>query len=114
SFFLVERKRDHLIALFLSLLTFGLAYLGSQEMIRAAATLSGKEHRTVWGRGTIEVIQKVIWRLEAGDGPTGQPQDRLTLLPALEAGTEDPLLRCALPTILTYLDRDFAGIGRSV
>src|SRR5262249_50954074 len=59
------------------------------------------------------VIQRAVNRLEAGRGRPGQPQDRWEMLPTLQAGADDPLLRDALPTILTYLDRTYDGQGKA-
>ena len=34
---------------------------------KAIMESNGIEHRSPWGRGTIEVIQRIVWRLEANE-----------------------------------------------
>jgi hypothetical protein len=67
---------------------------------------------TPWGRGTMEVIQRAVWKLESGEGGLAQA-DRATLIPDLEAAAGTPQLRKAVPTIVTYLDRTYDGTAKA-
>ena len=109
---LVERTRRSLATLALGITALVIGVMWGQLATGLTFAAHGIEYRSSWGRGTIEVVQRIVWRLETGDQGHA-PVQRSTLVPALEASARDPLLRNAIPTIVAYLDADYEGTGKT-
>jgi hypothetical protein len=109
---LFERHRVAFANLSMVLVLLGVATAWSIVVVQQVFMANGISPRSTWGRGTIEAIQRLVWPLEAGTN-RATPRDRKEFIAPLQAAAADPLLRNAIPAIVTHLDANYAGTGKS-
>jgi len=105
----VQLVRAFVIIIVTMVCCVGVAYAINRSVLIA----NHIEPRVVWGRGTIEVIQRIVVKMEHGS-EARPPQSRTTLIPKLQSHAEDPLLRNAIPTIMKYVDATYDGKGKAM